>query len=157
MPGEIDIVSADLTPKTVRVAAERINAKLGTSLSAEEMVKYLNSVFIPTKLENGDLVCDIPSFRGDISLGDDIAEEVARMFGYNNIPTTPMTGAVRRGVYSEEEACTDKARRLLVHLGCYECHLFVRFRSGLRQTEPAADDKRLRSCGYSIRWATSRR
>ena len=121
VPGEVDIVSTDLSPKTVRVSAERINAKLGTSLSAEEMAKHLNSVFISTRLEGGTLVCDIPSFRGDISMGDDIAEEVARMYGYNNIPSQTMTGAVRRGVYSAEEACADKARRLLVHLGCYEC------------------------------------
>jgi len=121
IPGEIDIVSADLFPRTVRVAANRINAKLGTALPAEEMAKYLRNVFIPTTLEDGVLICDIPSFRGDISMGDDIAEEVARMYGYNNIPSQMMTGAVKRGVFSAEEACTDKARRLLVNLGCYEC------------------------------------
>jgi phenylalanyl-tRNA synthetase beta chain len=121
VPGEIDIVSADLSPRTVKVAADRVNAKLGTSLSAEEMAKYLNSVFISTRLEDGTLVCDIPSFRGDISMGDDIAEEVARMYGYNNIPSQMMSSAVKRGVYSDEEACVDKARRLLVNLGCFEC------------------------------------
>ncbi len=145
VPGEIDIVSADLSPKTVRVSAERINTKLGTSLSAEEMAKHLTSVFIPTKLENGDLVCDIPSFRGDISLGDDIAEEVARMYGYDNIPSTPMTGAVRRGTYSAEEACIDKVRRLLVHLGCYECvtYSFASVADYVKLNLPS-DDRRLR-------------
>ncbi len=121
VPGEIDIVSADLTPKTVTVFADRINAKLGTELDAEDMACYLRSVFIPTELDNGVLTCSIPSFRGDISMGDDIAEEVARMYGYNNIPVQTMTGAVKRGIYSSEEATVDKARRLLTNLGCYEC------------------------------------
>ena len=108
------------------------------------MAKHLNGVFIPTKLENG-LVCDIPSFRGDISMGDDIAEEVARMYGYDNIPSMPMTGAVRRGAYSAEEACTDKVRRLLIHLGCYECvtYSFASAADYAKLNLPP-DDRRLR-------------
>lgn len=121
VPGEIDIVSADLSPKTVTVSVDKINAKLGTALADEDMANYLRSVFIPTVLQDGVLTCDIPSFRGDISMGDDIAEEVARMYGYNNIPSQTMTGAIKRGVYSAEEACIDRARRLLTHLGCFEC------------------------------------
>ncbi len=121
VPGEIDIVSADLSTKTVTVVADRINAKLGTALSADEMANYLRSVFIPTALVGGVLTCSVPSFRGDISMGEDIAEEVARMYGYNNIPVETMTGAVKRGVFSDEEATVDKARKLLTDLGCYEC------------------------------------
>lgn len=121
VPGEIDIVSADLSPRTVTVAADRINSKLGTEIDAQDMACYLRSVFIPTTLADGVLTCSIPSFRGDISMGDDIAEEVARMYGYNNIPVQSMTGLVKRGVYSAEEASVDKARKLLTNLGCFEC------------------------------------
>ncbi len=119
--GEIDLLSADFKPRVVKASAERVNAKLGTSLSPQAMSEYLNRVFIPTRLEGGTLICEIPSFRGDVSMGDDIAEEVARMHGYNNIPTRTMTGIVKRGVCSAEETSVDRIRSLLVHLGCYEC------------------------------------
>ncbi len=119
--GEIDILSVDLSLRKVTVGADKINAKLGTDIEPQLMVDLLNRVFIPTKLDGKTLVCDIPSFRGDISLGEDIAEEVARMYGYDNISAMEMLGEVTRGVISEEEKAIDKARVLLRGLGCYEC------------------------------------
>ena len=109
------------------------------------MACFLRSVFIPTTLENGVLTCSIPSFRGDISMGDDIAEEVARMYGYNNIPIKTMTGAVKRGIYSSEEATVDKARRLLTNLGCYECITYsFASASDYEKLNLPSDDKLLR-------------
>ncbi len=119
--GEIDILSTDLSPRKVTVEADKINAKLGTDIAPQTMADLLNRVFIPTKLDGKTLVCDIPSFRGDISLGEDLAEEVARMYGYDNIPAMEMVGEVTRGVISEEEKAIDKARNNLRGLGCYEC------------------------------------
>ncbi len=121
MPGEIDILSADLSQRSVTVGADKINAILGTDIPAEEMALLLRRVFIPTELKSGMLVCDIPSFRGDISIGEDIAEEVARMYGYDRIPAIPMTGLVQRGTLLPDERCIDKARARLTALGCYEC------------------------------------
>lgn len=119
--GEIDILSIDLSPRKVIVGADKINAKLGTDIAPQMMTDLLNRVFIPTMLDGGTLTCDIPSFRGDISLGEDIAEEVARIYGYDNIPIIEMVGEVTRGVFSEEEKAIDKARVILSGLGCYEC------------------------------------
>lgn len=119
--GEVDVLSADLSPIQVTVSASRINAHLGTSLSADEMASLLRRVFINTSVNDDILTCSVPSFRGDISLGEDIAEEVARMFGYNNIPSAKMTGEVNRGVIPPDERSVDRVRTLLVGLGCYEC------------------------------------
>ncbi len=119
--GEIDILSADLSPRQVVVSADKINTKLGTDIAPQTMADLLNRAFIPAKLNGQSLVCDIPSFRGDVSLGEDIAEEVARIYGYDNIPLTEMVGEVTRGVFSEEEKTIDKARVMLRSLGCYEC------------------------------------
>ncbi len=121
VPGEIDILSADLSPRQVVVGADKINSKLGTDIAPSAMAELLNRAFIPTKLDGQTLICDIPSFRGDVSLGEDIAEEVARIYGYNNIPLKEMTGEVVRGIYSEQEKAVDKARVMLRGLGCYEC------------------------------------
>jgi len=119
--GEIDILSADLSPRTVTVDAEKINARLGTSMHAKDMAALLRRVFIETDVDGNTLTCAIPSYRGDISIGEDISEEVARMFGYNNIPNTKMTGEVIRGVVPPEEQCVDRIREVLVGLGCFEC------------------------------------
>lgn len=119
--GEIDVLSADLSPRKVCVSADKINSVLGTNIDGKKMAQYLCKAFIPTVLKEGRLICDIPSFRGDISCGEDIAEEVARMFGYDNIPVTEMTGNVVRAVVPAEERFTDRIRALLVGSGFYEC------------------------------------
>ncbi|MGI5849840.1 MAG: phenylalanine--tRNA ligase subunit beta [Christensenellales bacterium] len=119
--GEIDILSADLSPRQVTVNADKINLKLGTSISPEIMVNHLRRVFIDTRIDGKNLICNIPNFRNDIVLGDDIAEEVARMYGYDNIPTIKMKGEVVRGVVSKLERSIDKIKALLVSLGCHEC------------------------------------
>ncbi len=119
--GEIDILNVSLAPRQIAVEADKINATLGTDFIPEEMAKLLNRVFIPTTVSGRTLTCEIPSFRGDVSIGEDIAEEVARMYGYDNIPASIMTAEVRRGLFSQEEKTVDKARAALCSLGCYEC------------------------------------
>ncbi len=119
--GEIDILSADLTPKKVNVSTDKINSILGLSLSVHDMAGLLNRVFIQTKAEGDKLVCEIPGFRGDIEIEEDIAEEVARMYGYDNIPLEKMTGEVIRGLVPPQERSVDKVKALLTGLGFYEC------------------------------------
>lgn len=119
--GEIDILSADLSMRIVRVDAAKINAVLGTDITASQMAALIRRVFIQASLEGDTLVCSIPSFRGDISCGEDIAEEVARMYGYDNIPMSKMVGEIKRGGCNEDERYTDKIRTVLCALGCYEC------------------------------------
>lgn len=119
--GEIDILSADLKPRTVTVAADRINSKLGTGLGAEDMAALLKRVFIGVEVKGNTLICSVPSFRGDIMIGEDIAEEVARMYGYDNIKLVKMTGEVIRGLVSAQERSTDRIRALLTGLGYNEC------------------------------------
>jgi len=93
MDGIIDIVNFVPTPKTVPLEVEKINNLLGTTISREEMIKYLNLLEIPVE---GD-VLQIPSWRPDLNLMADIAEEVGRSFGYNEIPTTEFKNATQGG------------------------------------------------------------
>ena len=119
--GEIDVLSADLSPRSITSSVKNINARLGTDIPADEMVRLLGRVFIKTKMDGDTLISEIPSFRGDITLEDDISEEVARMYGYNNIPTTSMVGEIVRGVIPAEETIVDRTKTVLNALGCYEC------------------------------------
>ena len=93
MDGIIDIVNFVPTPKTVPLEVEKINNLLGTTISREEMIKYLNLLEIPVY---GDML-QIPSWRPDLNLMADIAEEVGRSYGYNEIPTTEFKNATQGG------------------------------------------------------------
>lgn len=69
----------------ILVAPERINGILGTSLSNAEMIRLLKSTFFEAEETAGKLRVRVPGFRPDVKLDADIAEEVARMYGYHNI------------------------------------------------------------------------
>ena len=87
--GVIDVVPRPLTSTTVKLEPEKINALLGTDINESTMRKIL--VDLGFTLE-GDTIF-VPSWRGDVEHYSDIAEEVARFYGYNEIPTR-FTGAI---------------------------------------------------------------
>jgi len=93
MDGIIDIVNYVPAPKTVPLEVEKINNLLGTVISREDMVKYLKMLEIEV---DGDTVL-VPSWRPDLNLMADIAEEVGRSFGYNEIPTTEFKNSTQGG------------------------------------------------------------
>ena len=93
MDGIIDIVNYVPAPKTVPLEVEKINNLLGTNISREDMVMYLNRLEIPVE---GDTIL-VPSWRPDLNLMADIAEEVGRSFGYNEIPITDFKNATQGG------------------------------------------------------------
>ncbi len=95
----IDCNHADPKPNHIPFDPAWINAFLGTDIPAEDMVKYLNSLDI--KVENGE--CISPSFRIDLARPADIAEEVARIYGYNNIPSTVVKGVANAQLTPEQK------------------------------------------------------
>lgn len=70
---------------TVKVKVAQINRLLGTQLDGETMATMLNALQIATAFNGETLTCTPPSHRYDIAIGEDIAEEVARIYGYNQI------------------------------------------------------------------------
>ncbi len=93
MDGIIDIINYVPAPKTLALEPQKINALLGTDISEEDMVKYLNLLEIPV---NGKEI-QVPSWRPDLNLMADIAEEVGRSYGYNNIPITALKTSTEGG------------------------------------------------------------
>ena len=84
LDGIIDIVNYVPQPKELTLEPEKINKLLGTNISKDDMVKYLELLEIPVE---GNTI-HVPSWRPDLNLMADIAEEVGRSYGYNEIPTT---------------------------------------------------------------------
>jgi phenylalanyl-tRNA synthetase beta chain len=115
MDGTIDIINYVPEAKTVKLEPEKINALLGTDIPKADMVKYLANLEIPV---NGDDI-QVPSWRPDLNLMADIAEEVGRSYGYNEIPTTAFKNATKGG-YSPEMKLESKAGAACRALGFSE-------------------------------------
>ncbi len=115
LDGTIDIINYVPEARTLPLEPERINKLLGTNISKEDMVMYLNRLEIPVE---GNTVL-VPSFRPDLNLMADLAEEVGRSFGYNEIPTTEFRNSTQGG-YSDEMKLEAKAGTLCRGLGYSE-------------------------------------
>ncbi|MDY4507545.1 MAG: phenylalanine--tRNA ligase subunit beta [Candidatus Faecousia sp.] len=115
LDGVIDIVNYVPQPKTLPLEVDKINRLLGTEISKEEMVRYLNLLEIPVE---GDTIL-VPSFRPDLNLMADIAEEVGRAYGYNEIPTTAFKNSTQGG-YTEEMKLEAKTGTLCRAMGYNE-------------------------------------
>lgn len=96
--GMIDHYPVKKEEKRVTFDPESINALLGTNLSKEQMLSYFGPLELKYNEETEELI--IPTFRQDIECGADVAEEVARFFGYDNIPTTLPSGEATTGKLS---------------------------------------------------------
>ncbi len=116
MDGMIDVLNYVPQPVTVKLEPERINALLGTNISEADMIKYLHREEVPVV----DGMIQVPSWRPDLRVMADIAEEVARYYGYNNIETTLMRGATTMGGYSDEQKLENAAGAAARALGYSE-------------------------------------
>ena len=115
LEGTIDVINYVPEPKKLPLECDKINRLLGTDISREDMVKYLNLLEIPVE---GDTIL-VPSFRPDLNLMADIAEEVGRSYGYNEIPTTAFKNATQGG-YTPEVLMENKAGVLCRGMGYSE-------------------------------------
>ncbi|NLT39514.1 MAG: phenylalanine--tRNA ligase subunit beta [Clostridiales bacterium] len=106
--GIIDIDNSDHTPVVLPLRRERINSLLGISVSYDEMCGILSKLGFTV---SGDLVT-VPSWRGDVEHMADLAEEVARMYGYDKLPITSFKGETPQGGFTREQ-------KLLRNVGMY--------------------------------------
>lgn len=116
----IDIDNSDKTPHVVPLDADWINNFLGTNIDKQFMVDTLKK--LEFKVEN-DMVT-APSYRADIEQKPDIAEEVARFYGYNEIPTSMISGAGVRGALTSEQKFEKSAFEMLLGLGYTEIQTY---------------------------------
>lgn len=110
LDGTIDVHGALKGVTTLPLETEKINNFLGMDISRSEMIDILN--VLEFKVEGNTII--VPSFRGDIETMADIAEEIARIYGYDKIPTTLMDSAVVAGGKTAEQKAEDKVKEILV-------------------------------------------
>ncbi len=97
--GVIDILNDVPQPTVLTLEPDKINALLGTAVAGDEMVRILKK--LDFAVDGGQVT--VPSWRGDVERMADLAEEVARFHGYNNIPNTLMRGQAAQGGYSADQ------------------------------------------------------
>ena len=115
LDGIIDVLNYVPEKKTLPLEVEKINHLLGTKISKEDMIRYLNLL----EIEVIDDQIQVPSFRPDLNLMADIAEEIGRSFGSNEIPTTAFKTCTQGG-YAPIMHVENKAGQLCRGLGYSE-------------------------------------
>ena len=115
----IDCCAKKRERKTVDFDPKWINSFLGTDIPREDMVKYLKNIGFEVVLNK----VIVPSFRVDIECNADVAEEVARFYGYNNIKGTELTG-VANARLTEDRKLRRKLEQACNALGLYQIETF---------------------------------
>ena len=113
--GMVDVYAEKREPSRVTFDVEKINALLGTDLTKEQMLGYLKLVELEYDETTNEIVA--PTFRQDIHRLADVAEEVARFFGYDNIPTTLPSGEATTGKLSYKLRIEEVARNIAEFCG----------------------------------------
>lgn len=113
--GMVDVYTTKKEPVRVPFEPEKINALLGTELSKEQMLKYFEPIELAYDAKTNEIVA--PTFRHDIFRTADLAEEVARFYGYDNIPTTLPRGEATTGKLPFKLRIEEVARDIAEYCG----------------------------------------
>lgn len=97
--GVIDVIASDSAPTKLMLEPDKINRLLGTNISREQMVKILSDLGFTFE---GDMMT-VPSWRADVTHYSDVAEEVARIYGYDVIDATTFKGSTAQGGLTKKQ------------------------------------------------------
>jgi len=111
----IDIDNSDNEANQVEFNPDWINSFLGTNIPREDMIKYLEKLDFKV---DGNVVIS-PSFRIDIECKADIAEEIARIFGYNSISSKELRGLAKAKL-TDDQKFIRSLENTMTSIGCYQ-------------------------------------
>lgn len=119
--GIVEVSSGVVQPSKVDVSLDKINGYLGTELSRLEVQTIFGRLHFEYELSDSNVFSvHVPTRRGDITRSVDLIEEVARLHGYDNIPTTLIHGDVVPGSLSKPQAIRRELRKRLTDAGLHE-------------------------------------
>lgn len=115
--GTIDIVNESYEKVNIEVTSEYINKFLGTSISKCDIIKIFKNLDMEVKEENGILIVTPPTFRRDVFIKEDLAEEIARIYGYNQIEEENLSNASQEIGKTKKQKFVDNILNLMISLG----------------------------------------
>ncbi|MCQ8877109.1 phenylalanine--tRNA ligase subunit beta [Pseudoalteromonas shioyasakiensis] len=118
----VEAIATDKLPKVteVRLRRERLDRVIGHHIADEKVTDILTRLGLDVKIVDGVWSADVPSYRFDIRIEEDLIEEVARVFGYNSIPNVAPTAKLKMTTHNEATIAVSKFRNALVTRGYQE-------------------------------------
>lgn len=120
VPGVVDVYPNVVLPAQFDFSVQWVNHYLGSDISQERMVAILEKLGFTVALKADVITVIAPTWRHDVTGPVDIAEEVSRIVGYDNISSTQPIGPLRAGSISGERNLVDQARDMMTGFGFYE-------------------------------------
>ena len=124
LSGCIDAYEDRAEEKIIKLRPEKVNKLIGFEISPQEMVDLLERLEIKSKIEGDHIVSIVPTFRLDLSIEEDLIEEIARIYGYHNIEPKPLEGTVTVGGRSALRNLEIRIKESLFTLGFNELITF---------------------------------
>lgn len=118
--GYLEAGKSEYVPPVVTLRPHRVKWLLGIDIAVDDMLNYLNTLEIESTYDGEKIISKIPYFRTDIEQEADLIEEVGRLYGFENIPSQPLTGSTRVGRKSEKRMLEDHIKTILCGMGLYE-------------------------------------
>ena len=120
VPGIIDVYPSAVLPAQFSFTGAWINRYLGSDIPVSTMLNILGKLEFSVQAAEDSIMVTAPTWRHDVTGPVDIAEEVARIYGYDNIPSTKPVGPLHAGGAATERGAFDKVRDLMSGFGFYE-------------------------------------
>ncbi len=118
--GQVDIYKDIIEKRTISLRPERANKILGTDISKEDMVKYLNNLGISSEFKDDMIYSKIPTTRADLEMEIDLIEEIGRLYGFHNIKSKPLVGVLTRGEKPYSKTIEENTKGFLRGFGLNE-------------------------------------
>ena len=130
--------------RTIELPEEKIAKIIGKEIAREKVIEILSELEIETEFKDGIYISKIPTFRNDLEIATDLVEEIARIYGFDNIGFAPLVGTLTRGEKSATRVLEDMAKNILYGIGLNEImtYSFISPRTYDKIALPQDDPKR---------------